>query len=813
MKISYQWINDYCGLHLSLETMVQRLTQLGLEVGQVKPRAQMFTKVVVAEVKAAQPHPNADRLKVCQVFDGKETYDVVCGAPNARAGIKVAFAQVGALLPGKFKIKKSKIRGEVSQGMLCSARELGLGEEHDGIIELALDAPVGENFRSYKNLDDQILNIELTPNRGDCFSLRGIARELCADQNVIFNDVELLAQKTEHQDTIEVLLDSPHCPVFSGCLVKGIDCMTPTPTWMVERLEGSDIRSINLVVDITNYIMITLGQPMHAYDADSLQGNIIVRQATQGDQLTLLDQSKPELTSDLLLITTQSSTSKGKNLGLAGVMGGADCGVSDTTTNIYFEAAHFTPEYIVGKARNLAMQTEASVRFERGVDPTLTKIAISHACHLLKEIAGGHLGDIHTAYHPTYQSYIQQNSPKTLLNIAQMQQRLGIQVEQEFVLNTLKKIGISCVIKDKETVQVESPIYRFDLAIAEDYHEEVARFYGYDNILKNAQLTRAATLLPTSQTKHLRKKNLVKRHLISLGLSEAISYCFVNDKKQQHLFPNQSVCRLLNPISSDMDVMRLSLLPGLLESISYNNHHQSNSLALFELGLCFLPQTDNIKDLRDIKQQEKLAFAINHQWRPRHWRGTQEVDFYIAKGVLESVFSCFGMTHIDYQTQQLPTFMHPGQSAWLFDGQQKIGIIGLVHPSTLEAFDIRDTVAYCELDWSFIEATQPHLCYQSFSIYPKVYRDLAMLVKEKISVKELTSAINSWKIKYLSEIEIFDVYQGDHVEVGMKSVALCFQFQSFSETLSEEAINQSFNQIQHNLIQQLGVVIRSKALN
>lgn len=812
MKISYQWVNRYCGLDLSVEAMVESLTLLGLEATQQKPQSPIFNNVVVAKIKEAKQHPNADRLKICQVFDGQQNYHIVCGAPNARVGIKVAFAKIGALLPNNFKIKATKIRGEVSHGMLCSARELGLGDDSSGIMELPEDAPIGEDLRTYKNLDDVIVDIELTPNRGDCFSLRGIARELCAQQNVSFTDFTLLSHPIEHTDKIDVSLNTPNCQIFSGCLAKNVDCHTATPEWMVDILASSNIRSVNLMVDITNYVMLLVGQPMHAYDADILNDHIEVRNALSTDTLTLLDKSQPKLTEDMLLIVSKTGAEDSHVVGLAGIMGAANCGVSANTKNVYFEAAHFTPQYSLGKARRLGMQTEASTRFERGVDPSMVQIAISHACDLLKQTTTGQLGEMITTYHPSYQAYLSDNTPTTTLSLAQIKQVLGVDMELSFVHDTLQKINIPCRVKDAQSVQLTSPIHRFDLTITEDYCEELARHYGYENILQHTHTSLQLPPVPISHKQGHSQKKYCKQHLSSLGLNETISYCFVNDDKQKQLFPGKVPCRLLNPISSDMNVMRLSLLPNLLANIAYNNHHQKTSVALFEMGLCFTPNEDNPRHLDDIQQKEKLAFVINNQWRSRHWRGDKKVDFYIIKGIFTSLMNRFCVRKIDYKTEQLPVFMHPGQSAIVFHNGKKIGIIGMLHPLTLDAFDIRDPVGFCELDWSLIETQQKKTKYQPFTVYPRVYRDLSILIKQNISVQQLTLAINSWKIKYLSDMEIVDLYQGERINSEMKSVTMCFQFESFKETLAEENINQSFNKIQENLTTQLGVEIRNKQL-
>jgi phenylalanyl-tRNA synthetase beta chain len=810
MKISYQWINQRCELDLSLEQMIERLTLLGLEVGQAKPRAQAFSQVIVAQILDAQQHPNADRLRVCKVFDGENHYEVVCGAPNARAGIKVAFAKIGAVLPGNFKIKKSKIRGETSFGMLCSARELGLGEEHDGIIELAEDAPVGENFRTYKNLDDIILDLELTPNRGDCFSLRGVARELCADQNIPFKDFNFKEYPAEHKETFKVILSAEQCPIFAGCLIKNVDCSVPSPQWLVDALEGSGIRSISLIVDITNYVMLSLGQPMHAYDADYLNDNIEVRYAQKDDALTLLDGSKPDLESDMLLITSKQPEQKSKVLGLAGIMGGEECGISDKTTSIYFEAAHFTPQYSIGKARSLGMQTEASMRFERGVDPSMTKVAINYAADLVKTIAGGEIGEVVVSQHPSYEEYIQRKTPVTNLSITQIKSSLGIDINISYVQEVLDKLGIKSEQIDEHHITVRSPIHRFDLEIAEDYAEEIARHYGYENILKGTQSFAKELTLPQNSDHSYSKKRRCKQHLSSLGISEAISYCFIDNNKQNILFPEHSVCRLLNPISSDLDVMRLSLLPGLLANTLHNHHHQQTHVALFELGLCFMPEQDNPSCLEQIQQTEKLAFVVSNQWHPRHWRGEKKVDFYIVKGIFESLLKCFSIKSIEYSIENLPSYAHPGQSANILFDNQVIGTIGMFHPNTLDSYDIKTQVGFCEIDWAVIQTFNPAIKYQKFAMYPRVYRDLAIIVNKDISAKVLTLTINSWKIKYLTDIQIFDIYEGKGVESGTKSVGICLQFESFEGTLSDEQITKSFNEVQEKFSSQFQATVRSK---
>lgn len=803
MKISYQWICDELGQEIELAKLCEDLTSLGLEVGNVEAVAPQFTGVVVAEILQAEKHPNADKLRLCKVSDGHEPLKIVCGAPNACSGIKVALSKVGAVLPNNFKIKRSKIRGIESEGMLCSAKELGLGAEHDdGIIELDSNAKLGMNLRELLALDDSIIDIELTPNRGDCFSLRGILRDLNALYGRSLKQSSNLNTSTL-ENSIPVQIDAKEaCWRFSGVLVKESDFNALTPQWMQNRLLASGGRSLNLVVDITNYVMLELGQPLHAYDARFVESGIRVRYAEPGEKITLLDGSEIELSSEYLVIANNDSKGS-KALGLAGIMGGENCKITDKTQAIYFEAAHFSPSYALGKARSLGMQTDASLRFERGVDPTITQRALARAVELLVSIAGGLASEVSDLK----SNDIGEFAREITFEVAKAKSHLGVDFDFDKSEKKLTNLGFSITKKSNYEYLVGIPWYRFDIQISEDIYEEVARFIGYHKFI-DSSIRLSSSVVPTQINPNFTKRQCAEL-LAHLGLQECITFSFV-DEAMQSLFFDSSPLKLQNPIASGLNSMRLSLLPGLFEVARYNLNHQATNPLLFELAKCFIPQVGSIEGLAQITQQNHVAGLLVKEWVAQHWQNVKKIDFFVVKGIVERLFKQSGIfDDISFSNKDLPHYAHPHQAAIIRYKDSGIGIIGMAHPKLLKQLSITEQVGFFEIQSDYLFQHNSVKQYQDLSAYPFVLRDLALVISEDVNYADLTNYVNSWRIKYLSGVEVFDVYLGEGLPQGRKSIALRFKFINHSETFTEESINQMMSKVIDNLKQKFSVTVRS----
>ena len=592
MKFSEKWLREWVNPTISSDELVAQITLAGLEVDDVEPAAGEFSGVIIGEVVAAEQHPNADKLRVCTVSDGSTEHQVVCGAPNARAGIKVAFATVGSVLPGNFKIKKAKLRQVESFGMLCSGAELEINEENDGIMELPADAPVGGDLREYMLLDDQIIDVDLTPNRGDCLSIAGLAREVGVLNSTDLTPPAMSEVAPTIEDTFPIKVSDPQgCPRITARVVRGIDVSKPSPQWMQERLRRSGIRSIDAAVDITAYVMLELGQPMHAYDLNLLNGSINVRKASQGEQLTLLNEQTVELNEEILVIADNEGA-----IGMAGIMGGDSTGVNANTTDVLLEAAFFDPITIAGKARSFGLHTDASHRFERGVDYALQRQAMDRATQLLLDICGGEAGPI-----------IEQVSNETLPKGEQVvlrKQRLTSLLAFEFddaqVEDILTRLGLELVSKDDAGWTFKSPSWRFDMAIEADLIEEVARVYGYNNLPSTNPV--GSMDIPAKPEMH-RPMSLLRHHMVSRGYQEAITYSFVAPELLAKMDDQNTPVALANPISADMSVMRTSIWPGLSKAVQYNQNRQQSRVRLFETGQRFIPSNDGL-------QQEDVMAGI-----------------------------------------------------------------------------------------------------------------------------------------------------------------------------------------------------------
>ncbi len=801
MKFSESWLREFVNPELSTQQLVDQLTMAGLEVDGFESAAADFDKVVVGEILEVNPHPDADKLVVCRVSSGAEEFQVVCGAPNARAGIKVPFALVGAKFPD-LKIKKAKLRGVESFGMLCSERELGLSESHEGLMELPLDTPVGEDIRAFLGLDDAIIEVDLTPNRSDCLSMMGIARETGLMNRLDVQDAGRPRIEPAIEETFPVeLAAGAACPRFVGRVIRNIDPLAKTPLWMQEKLRRADLRSIDPIVDVTNFVMLELGQPLHAYDLDKLKGPIVVRTSTAAEKLTLLDESEIETQADSLLITDSSGP-----IGLAGIMGGLTTAVTESTRNIFLEAAFFAPTAIAGRARSYGMSTDAAHRFERGVDWQGQNRAIERATELLTEIAGGEPG-------PVEEVVDAENLPVTNvveLRASRIARVLGVRIEDEEIDEILARLGFPTTTLDEDGDHkwiVSAPSHRFDIAIEADLIEEISRVYGYNNLPIRTPKT-SLRMLPNSESEI--SLNRVRDQLVSRGYFEAITYSFVDAALQSTLDPQKEPIGLANPLSSEMSVMRTTIWTGLIKSLIYNVNRQQSRVRLFETGLCF-SQSPNQVGLRfdDISQIKKLAGVACGPRQDENWSNDSDViDFYDIKGDLESILSLTGQRDTFEFVAATHPALHPGQSAAIQKDGQTVGYLGLLDPRIQQALDVRYPIFLFELDIEVI-LTKKVAESAALSRFPEVRRDIAVIVDQKVMAGELRDCILGAADDSLKNLKLFDVYQGKGIDPTGKSLALGLTFQHASRTLTDDEINSSVDKIVAALAADFGASLRN----
>ena len=770
MKFSEAWLRAWVNPGLDTQQLAEQLTMAGLEVDAVEPAAESFSGVIVAEVLSVEAHPDADKLRVCQVTTGDtEPLQIVCGAPNVRAGMKAPLATVGGRMPGDMKIRKAKLRGVPSHGMLCSARELGLSEEHEGLMELPADAPVGRDLRDYLSLDDSTIEIDLTPNRGDCLGMEGVAREVgtLTRTDLTPPAFEPVAATIEAQLPIDVQAPDA-CPRYLGRVIRGINPDARTPLWMQEKLRRGGLRSLGPVVDVTNYVLLELGQPMHAFDLDRLSGGIVVRYAQPGEQLTLLDEREVELDAQTLLICDQE-----RALALAGVMGGIDSGISASTENLFLEVAFFTPEKIAGRARHYGLSTDSSYRFERGVDPELQWRAMERATALLLELLGGQAG-------PVCEVAAAQHLPvKTAIRLRRdrIRRLLGFVPEDAQVEDMLTRLGVT-VTADGEGWLATPPSYRFDLAIEADLIEEVGRVYGYNN-LPSANNHGDLTMrpLPEAEIPLARLQAL----LVDRGYQEAITYSFVDAELLKDLEPDCRPVPLANPISSEMSMMRTSLWAGLLGAVRHNLARQHSRIRLFESGLKYIQQ-DN-----EIKQINVLSGAVVGDRYPEQWGlENQVVDFFDVKGDIEALLDIGGHA-AEFQAGKHPA-LHPGQTAAIVIGETQIGWLGCIHPGLARKHGIPSKTCLFELDMDELRKGRVP-SFEKRSRFPAIRRDLAIVVDVEIPAGALCDAIHRQAGAMLRDVLVFDVYQGKGIESGRKSVAFGLILQDSSRTLTDDEVD------------------------
>ena len=794
MKFSESWLRQLVDPAISVEDLVSQVTMAGLEVDGVEAAAPRISGVVVGEIISVQQHPDADKLRVCQVLGASEQFQVVCGAPNARVGIKVPFATVGALLPGDFKIKKAKLRGVESFGMLCAQDELGLGDEASGLWELPADAPVGTNLVEYLDLDDMIIEVDLTPNRGDCLSIRGLAREVGVLNKADVTVQDCSAVKATISDVVSVKLNVPKgCARYVGRVMRDLNLAQATPQWMKERLRRSGIRSLGPAVDVTNYVLLELGQPMHAFDLDKIDGGIVVNMGAN-QSLKLLDDSEVIVDADTLVIADHK-----KVLALAGIMGGSESSVSDQTTDILLESAWFNPLALAGKARLYGKHTDSSHRFERGVDPQLQIAAMERATALMLEICGGSVG-------PLVVQESAENLPvaaEITLRDARLAQQLGLTIDADEVDDILSRLGLSLVKRSSNGATWLAPSWRFDLTIEQDLVEEVARIYGYNN-LPTSTPTMALDLQPNPESQQ--QPGVFRSQLISRGYQEVITYSFVDPEIQAVVDPGVTPVSLANPISADMAVMRTNLWSGLLSTAAYNLNRQQSRVRIFEMGQCFVPSDEG--DL-GLSQNMMLAGLICGSRAPVGWTSTKDkVDFYDIKGDLEAVFAQTGLAaEFSFTADEHPA-LHPGQAASICRNGQKIGWIGQLHPKIQKRLGISTEAYLFQVDFSKIEDVRIP-SFQEVSKFPEVKRDLAFLVDTSVPAQHLVNSAREAAGKHLIDLKLFDVYQSKDVDSKGKSIALGLTFQDDSRTLTDEEINHAIDSVVSHLAEICGAELRA----
>lgn len=794
MKISEQWLREWVNPQLSTEELAEQLSMAGLEVDGIEPVAGIFNGVVVGEVKECGQHPNADKLQVTKVDIGaEELLDIVCGAPNCRVGIKVAVATVGAVLPGDFKIKKSKLRGEPSHGMLCSASELELSEEHDGILELPASAPIGEDFRAWMGLNDTAMEIDLTPNRADCLGVRGLAREVGVLNRLDVSVPEFKNVAVTVNDERAIHLDAPAaCPRYLGRIIRNVDVTAASPLWLQERLRRSGIRSIDPVVDITNYVLLEQGHPMHAFDLAAIEGDVHVRMANNAEKITLLDGQEITLSEDVLVIADEV-----KALAVAGVFGGEASGVTENSKDIFLESAFFAPEAIMGRARKFGLHTDASHRYERGVDPELQRVAMERASALILEICGGEAG-------PIVEAVSELHLPKAAeisLRASRLQRLLGIEVAANDVEAILQRLGFS-VQKSTEGWQVNVPTYRFDIAIEEDLIEEIARVYGYNNIPVKAPV---APLRMQRQEEALLPVRALQQVMLAAGYQEAITYSFVDPKQQAQLYPEAAALTLPHPISIEMSSMRLGLWPGLLASAGYNQKRQQQNVRLFETGLRFTPDEDAENGIR---QEPMIAGVMLGTVQGEHWQdGVKPVDFYDIKGHVETLLRASGRFSEFRFVASTHSALHPGQSAAIYCGSKLIGFCGALHPQFEKLFGIKGRAFVFELDLLAIQQRTVPVA-GVVSRYPSIRRDIAVLVDRNLAAGEILEVIRKVSANQLVELNLFDVYTGDNLPASEKSLAIALTLQAADRTLEDQEVNTLISEVVTALQNEFNAVLR-----
>lgn len=791
MQFSELWLRSFVSPDLDSDQLGHLLTMAGLEVEEQDGVAAVFSKVVVAQIVEAEKHPNADKLRVCKVDAGQgELLQIVCGAPNAAAGIKIPCALVGADLAG-FGIKAAKLRGVESFGMLCSAKELGISDESGGLLVLPEDAPVGTDLRDYLALDDTLFTIKLTPNRADCLSLTGIAREVAALTGSPLSLVACAPVAAAHADTRAIVLDAPEaCPRYAGRIIRGVDAKASTPEWMKQRLARSGIRSISALVDVTNYVMLELGQPLHAFDNAKLAGAIHVRLPQPGEQVLLLNGQTITPAADTLLIADEA-----RALALAGIMGGEDSGITLDTTELFLESAFFAPDAIAGRARAYGFSSDASYRFERGVDFALAGQAIERATRLILDICGGEAG-------PVVEAVAADKLPARApirLRASRVRRVLGIDLSADAVAGMFERLELQ-VSREGDDFIVTPPSYRFDVEIEEDLIEEIARIHGYDNIPSHAPRG-PITMLPRPEAK--RDTMSLRRQVAAREYQEVINFAFVEEAWEKDLAGNTNPVRLANPIASQMSVMRSTLIGGLVSNVVTNRKRQTTRVRVFEIGRCFAHDAAG-QPVDGYHQPVRIAALAAGFAKPEQWgEANRNVDFFDVKADLEALL--FPRV-AEFERASHPA-LHPGRSASVKVDGKVVGFIGEVHPVWVQRYELGTAPVVFELDLDvLLQSVTP--AYAELSRFPAVTRDLALVVDQQVASGALLAGLQAVAPAIVQRIELFDQYQGKGVEPNRKSLAFRVVMQETQRTLEDAEVDAAMNALTRHAEEALGAKLR-----
>ncbi|TEU24927.1 MAG: phenylalanine--tRNA ligase subunit beta [Gammaproteobacteria bacterium] len=774
MNISTSWLREWINPKVSDEVLAEQLTMAGLEVDGIESVAPAFDNVVVGHVVSCEKHPDADKLNLCQVDVGEaDNLQIICGASNVRADLKVIVATVGAKLPGGLKIKKAKLRGVESFGMICSESELGISDSSDGISELENDAPIGQNIREYLDLDDNIIELDITPNRGDCFSVLGVAREVSANYNMAFKlpDISISTQGVSSIKTS--VSNTQACPKYLTRAISGIDNTVKTPKWMADKLTRSGQQVHSPVVDITNYVLLELGQPMHAFDLEKIKGAIEVRNAKAGEAIELLNESSIKLNDDTLIIADDNTP-----LAIAGVMGGMGSSTQDDSTQILLESAFFEPVSIAGKARNYGLHTESSLRFERGVDFNITEVAMDRATQLIIDICGGEASDINSCID---ESTLPALNPITITQ-AKIQKILGFELDSNWIEEKFTNLDFEISNKNADSWTIIPPSFRFDIRIPADLIEELARLYGYDK-LPVQKLSLDANINAISEATI--DKYDIAQSLVSRGYQEVITYSFVSEKYQNLIDSEAKKITLSNPISADMSTMRSSLWAGLLQTVESNQRRGHTDARFFEIGLCF-------GGVKADEQSNKLAGVVSGNRFDAQWSTElQPLDFFDAKADLESLLTLTS-NQFSFEAAEHPA-LQKGQSAKILLGGVQVGYIGALSPVVQKELSLSKCYLF-EIDLDVILSGKIAK-YEAFSSYQQSARDIALVLDEATPVADLISSIESMNQPDFVGVSLFDIYAGDNIESGKKSVALNLTYQSLEATLSDDEVNAKVDEV------------------
>ena len=791
MKFSESWLRTLVDPKLSSEELSHLLTMAGLEVEELDPVAPQFNDVVVAHVLEVTKHPDADRLNVCKVDTGRgEPTTIVCGAPNVAAGLRVPCALPGAKLPGDFIIKIAKVRGIESSGMLCSARELGIAEEASGLLILPVDAPVGQSIRQYLGLDDLLFTLKLTPNRADCLSLTGIAREVGAITGAQVNLLDVPEVAPNITDQRAVMLDAPmDCPLYFGRILKGVNAKAVTPEWMVRRLERSGIRAISALVDVTNYVMLELGQPLHAFDNTKLNGAVHARLAQPGEKLLLLNEQTITIDADILVIADDT-----KALAMAGIMGGEESGITLETSELFLESAFFAPKTIAGRARRYGFGSDASHRFERGVDFGGARRAIERATRLILDICGGDAGPVTEAW-----AEMPARNP-VRLRTSRATKVLGMTMSAEQIAKLFTGLGLPFT-RNGDDFLVTPPTWRFDIEIEEDLIEEIARLHGYDNIPAPAPRGPLSMLV---QAEAQRPQNRVRQFLVGRGYQEVVNFAFVEEAWEVDFAANSNLIRLANPIASQMAVLRSTLFGGLISNLLTNLKRKQSRVRLFETGRVFFRDV-NGAPVDGFNQPWKLAGLAYGTALPEGWGGTaRKVDFYDMKGDVEALLA---PAQLRFEKLVHPA-LHPGRAAMVLLDGREIGCIGEIHPEWVQKYDLPLAPVVFELDFDAVKAAKVP-SYQEVSKFPPVIRDIAVVVEQNLELQTLLDGLKGQLHTLIKDVQLFDVYAGKGVAENKKSLALRIVMQDTQRTLLDSEVDAAVQQLVSCLEQAFGAQLRA----